>query len=318
MQANFLNITLSAILQIFILGFIGFIVMKIKIITDEGLEMLSSLVINIILPFFIFTHLLEEFSFNSFPDWWAYQVIALLVSLAGFILGFIIVKFNKSIPAKREFVSLVTFQNSGYLPLVLVGMILSGESKETMLVLISLSLIGFNLIMWSVGIFMLVHKKFGRFEWKHFFSPPVIASILAFVFILLGIDRGIPVFVFKPMKMLGDATLSLAMLVVGGNLAQMRFKKIEFFSLSYLVLAKLILLPLAAMLIITNLDMPYLMKLLILVQAAMPSATSLSVITTHYRFKDALISEGIFYTHLVSLVTIPLFLSLFFSLIVVK
>jgi malate permease and related proteins len=318
MSASFLSFTLSAILQIFILGFIGYIVIKTGVISDEGLEMLSSLVINIILPLFIFTHLLEDFKFNLFPDWWAYPVIALLISLAGFILGFIIAKVNKNIPAKREFVSLVAFQNSGYLPLVLVGMILTGKEKETMLVLISLSLIGFNLIMWSIGIFMLIHKKFSRFEWKHFFSPPVIASILALIFIIIGIDRLMPEFIFKPLKMLGDSTLALAMLVVGGNLAQMRFKKIELFSLSYLVLAKLILLPLAALAIIITFDMPYLMKLLILVQAAMPSATSLSVITTHYKFKDQLISEGIFYTHLVSLVTIPLFLSIFFNQIMLK
>jgi len=50
----------------------------------------------------------------------------------------------------------------------------------------------------------------------------------------------------------------------------------------------------------------------------MPSATSLSVIARHYEKEDLLISQGIFFTHIFSVLSIPLFLSLYFTLPVLK
>jgi len=51
---------------------------------------------------------------------------------------------------------------------------------------------------------------------------------------------------------------------------------------------------------------------------AMPPATSLSVVTANYKKEDLLISQGIFIGHIVSIFTIPLFLSLYFILSVIK
>jgi len=53
-------------------------------------------------------------------------------------------------------------------------------------------------------------------------------------------------------------------------------------------------------------------------QLAVPPATSLSVIVRHYKKEDLLISQGIFFGHIVSLVTLPLFLSLYFMISMLK
>jgi predicted permease len=59
--------------------------------------------------------------------------------------------------------------------------------------------------------------------------------------------------------------------------------------------------------------MPRLISLLILIQLAMPSATTLSVLVSHYKKEDLLISQGIFFSHITSIITIPLFLIIYFS-----
>jgi len=69
---------------------------------------------------------------------------------------------------------------------------------------------------------------------------------------------------------------------------------------------------------VLKLGLPQLIGFLIVMQLAMPSATSLSVIVRHYKREDALISQGIFFSHIISLFTIPLFLSLYLSLVVLK
>ena len=70
--------------------------------------------------------------------------------------------------------------------------------------------------------------------------------------------------------------------------------------------------------LITLLKLPELIGLLIVMQLTAPPATSLSVIMRHYKKEDLLISQGIFFGHMLSIITIPLFLSLYFSLSVVK
>jgi predicted permease len=85
-----------------------------------------------------------------------------------------------------------------------------------------------------------------------------------------------------------------------------------------MVLAKLIILPVLGLWLIVKFKLPELIGLLIIMQLAVPPATSLSVITRHYKKEDLLISQGVFFGHLLSIITLPLFLSLYFMLIMIK
>ena len=119
--------------------------------------------------------------------------------------------------------------------------------------------------------------------------------------------------------MVGDCTLPLAIFVVGAGLAEIEFsRKINKQALFFIFLTKLVLLPALVIFILFGIKMPYLVALLLIIEAAMPPATSLSVIIRHYKKEDYLINPAIFIGHLISIFTIPLFLSLFFSFCMVK
>jgi predicted permease len=149
-------------------------------------------------------------------------------------------------------------------------------------------------------------------------NPPVIATLVSLALIFFGLQSIVPGFVIKPIRMIGDCTLPLAMFVVGGSLAQINIGKIHKRAASLMILAKLIILPVVGLGIIMSFKLPALISLLILIQLAMPPATSLSVITRKYEKEDLLISQGIFLGHLVSIFTLPVFLSLYFAFTVVK
>jgi predicted permease len=172
--------------------------------------------------------------------------------------------------------------------------------------------------MWSLGIYLLSLHQTRRFELGSLFSPPVIATIFSLIFIFLGLNKVVPEFVFRPLKMAGDCTLPLAMFVVGGSLAEIQLRHIDKNALFLVILAKLIILPLLGLILIMRFRFSELMGLLILMELAVPSATSLSLITRHYKKEDLLISQGMFFSHIFSLITIPLFLSLYFTLGMIK
>jgi predicted permease len=172
--------------------------------------------------------------------------------------------------------------------------------------------------MWSIGVYMLTFVRTKKFELGSLFSPPVIATIFSLLFIYWGLNRFVPEVALKPLRMIGDCTLPLAMVVVGGNLASIHLGHIDKKTMCLVVLAKLVILPALGLWLVLGLKLPELMGLLILIQLAVPSATSLSLIVRHYRKEDLLISQGIFFSHIVSLITIPLFLSWYFTLRVLK
>ena len=234
----------------------------------------------------------------------------------GFITGLLFTKIDRGLEKfKKEFISLVTFQNGGYLPLILVAFLLPAGRCNQMFIYIFLFLLGFNLVVWSLGLSYLIRKKDRKFELRSLLNPPVIAIASALFLIAVGIDKVIPRFLIEPTRMLGSCVLPLAILVVGGNLARIDINpRNHFRHISYLIVAKLLFLPLVFLGLIFLIKPPYPIAFLLLIESAVPSATSLSLITRHYDREDNIVSLGVFWTHLICLLTLPIFLTLFSSL----
>ena len=312
------KITGLAVAQIFLLAALGYFLIKKNILGPEGLNAVSRLVIEITLPLMIFCQLIKDFSFALYSNWWIFPLISIAITIAGLIVGSVFLGFIRGPQHKLQFLSLIAFQNSGYLALALVAALLPSDKLDSMFTYIFLFLLGFNLVMWSLGVYILSFTRAKKFELGSLFSPPVIATLVSLILIFFSLNKFIPEAVLKPLRMVGDCTLPLAMLVVGGNLASIHLWHIDKKAMSLMILAKLIILPVLGLWLVIKFKFPELVGLLILMQLAVPSATSLSLIITHYKKEDLLISQGIFLSHIVSLVTLPLFLSLYFTLIMIK
>jgi len=312
------KITGLAVAQIFLLAALGYFLIKKNMLGSEGLNALSRLVIEVTLPLMIFCQLIKDFSFTLYSNWWIFPLISIAITIAGLIVGSVFLGFIRGPQHKLQFLSLIAFQNSGYLALALVTALLPSDKLDSMFTYIFLFLLGFNLVMWSLGVYILSFTRAKKFELGSLFSPPVIATLVSLILIFFSLNKFIPQAVLKPLRMVGDCTLPLAMLVVGGNLASIHLGHIDKKAMSLMILAKLIILPVLGLWLVIKFKFPELVGLLILMQLAVPSATSLSLIITHYKKEDLLISQGIFLSHIVSLVTLPLFLSLYFTLIMIK
>ncbi len=318
MFVEYFKITGLSMAQIFLLGAIGYFLSRRNILGQEGVNSLSRLVVEVTLPVMIFVQLTQEFSFSRYGSWWVFPLLSIVITILGFLVGSLFLGFIKGPAQKRQFLSLVAFQNSGYLPLVLIASLLPHEQADVMFIYLFLFLVGFNLVIWSLGVHMLSSMHIRKLELGSLFSPPVIAALLSLLLVFLGLNRIIPDFIMKPLKITGECTLPLAMLVVGGNLAQVSLRDIDGKAITLMLLGKLIVLPALGLWLVLRMQLPNLVGLLILIQLAAPSATNLSVITAHYKREDLLISQGVFFSHILSLITIPVFLSLYFTLGVIK
>lgn len=312
------GITGSAVLQIIILGAIGYFLVKRKVLGSDGLDALSRLTIDVTLPILIFCQLTMGFSFKLYPHWWVFPLISLAITIVGLLAGFLFSGFIRGHQNKLQFISLVGFQNSGYLPLALFAALFPKELLGPMLIYLFLFLLGFNFVTFSVGVYILTFLKDKKFDWLSLFNPPVIATFLSMFLVFFKLNAFIPDFVIKPLNLIGECTLPLAMLVVGGGIAQIHLGQIDKKAMCLLVLAKLIVLPLLGILFLLHVKLPPLVSLLIFIQLAMPPAANLSIIIRHYKKEDLLISQGLFFGHIFSILTLPLLLGLYFMFNMLK
>lgn len=312
------QITGYAVTQIFLLGAIGYFLTKKDILGEEGLSILSRLTLDITLPVLIFCQLIKDFSFRRYADWWVFPLLSIAITILGLAVGYVFSCLIKGNQHKAQFLSLVGFQNSGYLPLALIAALLPGDQAARVFIYLFLFLLGFNLVMFSLGVYILAFSKERKFELVSLFSPPVMATLVSLIIIFFGLNKFIPSIILNPLRMVGDCTLPLAMFVVGGSLASIKLGQVDRQTMLLMVLAKLIILPALGFIIISKLNLPALVGLLLLIELAAPPATTLSVIVRHYKKEDLLISQGIFFGHIISLITLPIFLSLYFMRAMIK
>ncbi len=310
----FFQTVLLAMAKIAALGSIGYIFAKVKILNQKVNRALATIIIYITLPLLIFSEILRKFDFKQYSLWWIYPLISIAITLFGFVVAKAFLGFRKekqSQAQRRQFVSLVTFQNSGYLPLILVATLFSSEVAGELFVLIFLFLIGFNLIVWSYGTRYLIGGKLRDLRISSLFSPPVIATVISLVGVSFGCKQYVSDIVIDIAHTVGSWTLFLAMIAIGANLAQVSLQNIDKKAIVSVCTLKLIILPLCALLLLTLVRVPQLLGFLILIELAVPSATSLSLIARHHDIEDVYVSHGVFFTHVGSIITIPIFLMLF-------
>ena len=173
------KITGLAMVQAFLMGAVGYFLIKKEILGQEGLSALSRLIVGVTLPALIFCQLLKDFRFNLYPNWCLFPILSITITIFGLLLGGLFVRFIHGQYQKAQFLSLVTFQNAGYLPLALITAMFPKDKSEPMLIYLFLFLLGFNLIIWSLGVYILSFHENKKFELSALFNPPVIAILLS-------------------------------------------------------------------------------------------------------------------------------------------
>lgn len=308
---NMQSVSLTVI-KLLLIALFGFYLYKRKVITDQALGVLTALVINFTFPFLIFSRLIGSSQIVLSSSLWVFILIAILIFLVGYFLG-LIVSWGKSHKLKEEFISAISFQNGGYLPISIAFFLFpAGGLREKFLVYIFLYLLGYNVIMWSLGSFLIFRKKKEAFRFQSLFTPPVLGIVLALLFIYTKATGFIPKTLLDPLQMVGDTSFVLSLIILGCWLAKIKLEGFtkQLMLIFELGLLKLLLMPLLFMVGLVYFKLFSLLGVFIVLEAAMPSAVSLPIIANLRGADSEFVSQGVFFTHLLSIITIPLLLSL--------
>lgn len=302
----------SAIIKLSLIALLGFYLYKKNIIDAKILDFLSFFVVNFAVPFLIFTRLIEHVRVDFKPSLAVFIFLSIAIFLIGFLLSFFF-SLTKSREYKREFISMVSFQNCGYLPMVLALFLFPPKIREEFLIYTFLYILGFDVIMWSIGSFIIFKKRGERYSLSSLFTPPIISITVALLLIYTGLAKFIPAIVSTPLKMVGDTSFALSMIILGCWLARISlegfYKKLPTtLQASFL---KLIVTPFIFFIIVMKLEIFSLLGLFIVLEASMPSAVSLPIVVSLRKADSEFVSQGVLLTHLLSIITVPFWLGLY-------
>ncbi|HBC89581.1 MAG TPA: hypothetical protein DCZ94_21800 [Lentisphaeria bacterium] len=335
----------QAIFTIVLMSIGGVILAKFKILDSSSLQTLSKVIFHLLLPCMLFASFTEKINFAKLMELWVLPVTGVIFIVTGLALGTLAVRMIRISP---EYKSVVTatcgFGNAMYLPFPLVIAICTifpefnkePELQAMGIIYVSMFVIAFSPMMWTVGYNILGEKSHSSLKVSDFITPPVwgiIAGLIAASIPSITLSSG-NVFslraalcdssgflhpVFTTCVSLGNAVVPCAMIVLGGSFALSPLAKHLDFRPAVIVIAvKLIILPVLAIAYIKTLMhfnlIPHgkaqdtLLALVMLIQSAVPPATSLIVISSLQKKNVDEMGSLLLWLYLTSLLTLTIFI----------
>lgn len=294
---------------LFALILIGFAAQKGRFLPGGTRSVLSDLVINVTLPCTMLSSVFSSDRLLSNGQVLLFLAVGAAFYLAMMLFALLVPKLLHA-PAEQSGIYryMTVFGNVGFMGIPVLRALIGADA----VFLCSILNIIFNLTSYTYGQVQIAGSpELRKVSLKMFLTPVMIASYLSLILYLLNWQP--PAGVSSVLSMLDAVTSPLAMLVIGCSLAAYSFRDIFLEGRVYLFsLIKLVLVPVLTWAVMKPWLHNELMLGVFVVSAAMPVATNATLMATKYKGNVKLAASGVFITTLLSLVTLPLLLSILF------
>jgi predicted permease len=299
---------ISRMAVILILLCVGFIARKMKALDEVSNEKVSRIIIQVALIGLILSSVMNVESGLSKAQALSSLGISFLLMLLCVGLGYLapILLRVKAEEDRGVYIFVTAFGNIGFMGMPVVASLFGKDA----VFLTALFNIPFNLFVFSIGLTMITDgQQRLRFSPRLFLSSPIIASLVALVIFLLDIP--FPPFVAEAASTLGNFVLPSVMLVLGSSLAAIPLREIfADLRLYGQIILRLIIAPILTWGILQLLTKEPIIIGTLTVLAAMPAAAVATMLCTQYGGNERLATRSAVLSTFLSVLTIPLIVSL--------
>lgn len=306
---------LEQVVILFLLIIIGFVIKKLKVISNDMNRDISNLVMNVALPAFI----IRAMNFSFEPDVLikSGKLIVISVCVYSFVItfSFFVTKLMRVSGTTRDIYQyVITFSNVGYMGYPVIKALM-GDIGVFYAALYNIS---FNVLTWTIGVYFLTRNNFEKDEKvsnnkkigiKKFINPGLVAVIIGFILFLFSIE--LPYTIYKTLDIMGSLTTPLAMIFIGSILADVKaweiFTEIKVFIVCAI---RLLILPVLVMIALNALGFSGHLVSIPVIITAMPAAANAAIMASRFNNDYHLTSKMVFLSTLFSIFTIPLIVML--------
>lgn len=301
-----------------ILGLVGagFLARRRGMLSAQGTNDLAHIALSLVYPALIFVSI-TELSLADLRAHLSLPMLVMVIAFTGFGLGLLAVRFLGRVPPEtsRAFLFHCLINNYSFLPLPLV-LFRYGDAGVALLIFSS---VGYEILLWSLGVMLFSRAERKRDQLKSLFSPPFLALLFSLVWVAA---RDLLPWPAPPaglalagqtlrsgLTTLGAATIALSMLVAGSRFAVLEFKTILGWRIWFVSAIRLVAVPLILIPVLGLIPMDPVARGILYIIAVMPSAMVSVLFSERYGGDTDFIAGGLLLTHLWALITVPLFLA---------
>lgn len=309
------------VLFILVLMAIGFIARKRGMVSAAGTSEMVRILVAIIYPCLIFSSV-TRMNVQQLAANWIMPVMALAIAGTGLLLGLVALRCMKSVDQQRAsaFLFQNTINNYLFLPLPLV-LLLWKEEGVALLVFASL---GFELTVWTVGVFLFNRSSKLSEGIRMMFGPPLIALIFSICWVCVRdlatpelSDSGSASLLLRRLlglinfgtETVGQATVAVSMIVSGSRIAALDMKAAFDPHVWIVSLMRLVVTPVVFILLLKLISMSEMAYGILCVVAVMPAAVASLIFSERFGGDSDFIATTLLITHLAAVVTIPVLLA---------
>ena len=317
------KIVLLNIFAMFLVILAGWIARRRGYLNEHSTRHLSKFVVDFAMPAMVLTSLLRTIDPHRLAENMIFPLIGMTILFIGLAVGWAISPLCSSKSQQSTFVFLVAIANWIYLPLPIAQQLYGDDGVRAVL----LFNIGAQVMLWTVGVWTL---RAGKPDWTSLrnlvTNPGIIATFAGIVLALLipaartieGASLAhlsalslVAKTVVTALVLLGSLTIPLALVVTGAQLGGLDLSDHSSSrALSGVVIGRLLLTPLVVIALFwavhyCGYTMAEHARMVAYLIACMPVAVSCSMFTDVFGGDTSLAARGIFYTSLLSLLSVP-------------
>ncbi len=298
---------LGQMLMLLLMMILGYLARRQNLLDEHVNASLSKVVLNVTLPAQIITSFAMEGAELTNGEVGAAFGLSCLIYLFYTALAVIYVRLMR-LPRQDwgTYQYMIIFGNIGFMGFPVITAIFGARA----LVYAVIMNIVFNLLVFSYGIKLITDgsETAGSFSWRKLINMPLISSALTLVLFFLHIK--LPTVVNTALFTMGDATTPMAMLILGCTIAEMPLRELfDEWRVYIFTAVKLLAMPLLVFLLLQLLpgfEANSLLGKVLVVLSSVPVATNATMLSIEYGGNNKLVAQGIFFSTIFSVLTIPL------------
>jgi hypothetical protein len=297
----------NSILTLGLAMLVGFVCVKTGYITEEQKNALSKIIVKVTLPILVVTSLTKlELNHEKIVNCVYVLILALIIIGVMYAVGQLVSKLFHMDKKRAVMHSCMScFGNVVFMAYPLIQALYGEEG----LLYAAIFALANDLYLWTMGVYKMASTESGetsiKKNLKNLINPATIGFVISFFMMITGLKfTGV---IKDVLTGIGGTTTYLSMLFIGGTLALVDFRHIyKRVSLFVLVAIKMIALPICLIAILKLFNISDIVKYVVILQAAIPSSTVLTILATEYNTDVIYSAEGVFITTIASLFTLPI------------
>lgn len=298
-------LVLQQMIIFLLLMLVGIVARKQGLLTNENQPQLTKIVVNIAYPAIILSGVTGDGPHIEGVELLGAVGVVILLLVFTMVSAWILPRILGYPEMNRGIISvMVVFTNIGFMGVPMIAGIYGRDA----LIYMTVFLIPFNLLFFSYAIQTIRgrHENADKFQWRNLMNPGMIACFLAIGLYLANVR--LPYVFAESIRMMGNMTAPLAMMLMGSFLLDVEWKNI-FTDKRILLftLWKMILIPTGIILLLKQFIDNTPMLAVCMAALATPSGNVIPLLASLYNKQNHSVSvKGVAVTTVIAVVTMPI------------